>query len=731
MKRYSAVLLSFLSVIVLVVLNLSFFQIQPIFWLKYFSLILTLIFAGKGFGKIISDFTDNKDHSLLGLPLFFLFSGLITWIINVVFSGSSSLVLVIFLFSCISYFFIRKVGNFKEDLKLNFESEVILFNSGLLLFFTFLTAVSFHLNLNTGEKPMDYAILNYFYNHEKGVPTDIWAAGSGFSYYYLGFFSWAKWLKIFSIGPDYGYPFSFAMTVWLFFQSLFALFKLVFKTTLLRSILSSLFVLLIPSFQVIKQIVIGKKWDFPMYWNSTRIFKENLFSEFPIWSFTFGDFHPHVMNYPFMISFLALLLSFKSFEKISLRHLFFVVLTGVAMTMMNIWEGIFLSLFTFVWYCWSWRNIDIREGYQKMILNPLLCILAGLVVALPWLKTLLTHSSSAGQFGLNKAPSNGVLEYYMLYGVLVLIIFFSVVVLLLKKEILFGVKQLKNSSLLIFFYLPAFILGMMNPGMNGKIFSAIMLLGILFSLILISHEKEDLSFIGLLMFVSLGLIHYAENLILLDRINSLFKTNTFTFVILSICCVVLFYKCLDSLRIKYSHFVFSGVILVFAFTSFVLGKSIHTIAYSASSSFSTPIEHFRNRLNGDHAVVQWLRANANANEVLLEYFGAPYKYESSRISTYSGVPSFLGWAGQHVTQRGLSHQELERRKVQIKRIYSVMAVDQIHQVLKKEGIKYVVTGRFESQKISAPGLEKFDKSPDKFEKVVHHLPTGTRLYRVK
>jgi len=731
MKRYSAVLLSFLSIVVLVVLNLSFFQIQPIVWLKYFSFIFALVFAGKGFGKIISDFTDNKDHSLLGLPLFFLFSGLVTWVINVVFSGSSSLVLILFLFSSISYFFIRKVGYFKEEFKQNFESEVVLFNIGLLLFLIFLTVVSFHLNLNTGEKPMDYAILNYLYNHEKGTPTDIWAAGSGFSYYYLGFFSWAKWLKIFSIGPDYGYPFGFGMTVWLFFHSLYALFRIVFKATLLRSVLLSLFVLLIPSFQVIKQIVMGKKWDFPLYWSSTRIFEENLFSEFPIWSFTFGDFHPHVMNYPFMISFLALLLSFKSFDKIQLKHLFFVVLTGVAMTMLNIWEGIFLSLFTFVFYFWSWRNINIKEGYQKLILNPLLCILAGLIVALPWLKTLVTHSSSAGQFGLNKAPANGIMEYYMLYGVLDLVILFSIVVLVMKKEILIGLKELKKSATLIVFYFPAFALGMMSPGMNGKIFSVIMLIGVLFSLVLISQEKEDFSFIGLLMFVSLGLIHYAENLILLDRINSLFKTNTFTFVMLSICCAVLFYKSLDSLKLKFSHYVFSGVLLVFVFTSFVLGKSIHTIAYSASSSFSTPIEHFRNRLNGDHAVVQWLRANATTNDILLEYFGAPYKYETSRISTYSGIPSFLGWAGQHVTQRGLSYQELERRKVQTKRIYSVIAADKIHQVLKKEGIEYVVTGRFESQKVSAPGLEKFDKAPDKFEKVVHHLPTGTRLYRVK
>ncbi len=731
MKRTVLISLSVVSLLLLIVLNLSYFKIQPLIWLQYFSMLLTLCLAGKGFGKIISEFTGQKDHESLGIPLFFLFSGLITWLVNIVFAGSSTLVLILMALASVAFLFIKQVSESKGIDKESLCEDLIGQSVGVIIFLVFLLIASFHLNIATGEKPMDLGILNYFYKHQKGMPTDIWASGSGFSYYYLGFFSWAKWLKLFSIGTDYGLPLAFALNVWLFFHSLLAFFRILFGKSLLYTLMMSLMVLLMPSFEVIKRIAMGSKWDFPFYWKTTRVFKENLFSEYPIWSFSFGDFHPHVMNYPFIATFLALLLSFKNFSRIELKYLVLIVLAGVSLSMMNIWEGIFLSLFSFIFYVWSWKGLEIKSVYQRMILNPLLSVLLGVMVILPWLKTLLSLSGSAGHFGINRAPSNGIYEYYMLYGILDLIFFFSMVLLFVKKELVFKKNEYLSSLKMIVFYLPAFVLGMMNPSMEAKIFSVIMLIGVLLTLILVGQDQEKYIYTGLLTFASLCIVHYSENLILLDRINSLFKPNTFSFVIFSLCASFLLMEAFQSLKKKWISVVYASVIAVFGFTSFVLVKSIHTISYTAGKSFQTPLEHFRIKSPGDAKVVEWLRENANTNETVLEYFGSPYKYDAARISTYSGIPSYLGWAGQHVTQRGTSHQELERRKVQIKRIYSKLEIDEIHQVLKKENIQYVVTGSYESQRVASPGLEKFDKSPDKFLKLVHDLPTGTRLYKVK
>ncbi|TNF31629.1 MAG: hypothetical protein EP319_01655 [Deltaproteobacteria bacterium] len=730
MKRTVLISLSVFSLLLLIVLNLSYFKIQPLVWVQYFVFLLSFILAGRGFGKIVAEFSGNREHETLGSPLFFLFSALSSWLVNIVFSGSSSLVLIIFGLGSISFLGIKFISEWGSLDKDKLIEDLISENVSFILFLLFLLISSFHLTIATGEKPMDFGILNYFYRHESGTPTDVWASGSGFSYYYLGFFAWAKWMKLFSLGTDYGLPLAFAMNVWLFFQALLGFFKIVFKKNFAQSLLLGLFVLMIPSFQVFVQIVLGKKWDFPFFWGSTRVFKENLFAEFPIWSFSFGDFHPHVMNYPFVVTFLALLLSFGNFSKIDLKKLVLIVLVGVTLSMMNIWEGIFLSLFSVIFYFWSWRKLNIKDAYQKMILNPLLSVLFGIVIIMPWLKTLLVHSASAGHFGISKAPSNGISEYYMFYGTLDIVMFVSMIFLFWKKEIIFESKKYLSSLKMIIFYLPAFILGLMNPSTDSRLFSVVMLIGVLFSLILVAQEKEKYVFAGLMTFSSLCIAHLAENVIMLDRINSLFKPNTFNFLIFSLCASFLLIEALKVLSQKWVSMIYAFVVIVFSFTTFVLVSSIHSIAYTAGKSFATPFEHFRKKSPGDAEVVEWLRVNANTNETVLEYFGAPYKYEASRISTYSGIPSYLGWAGQHVTQRGLSHPELERRKVQTKRIYTKLEAEEIHQVLVKEKITYVVTGSYESRNVTSPGLEKFDKYPDKFEKVVHDLPTGTRLYRV-
>lgn len=730
MRKITASVLSALVLILFLSLNLFYFKIQPFIWLKFLAMFVVLLTSGKGFGKILGEYSGKQEHELLGIPLFFLLSSLITWIVNVVFQGSAKLPMILMMGACSGYLLIKLINLDRKDLIKRIQEKVSLHAVGLIIFFLFLLMSSFHLNLNTGEKPMDFGILNYFYLHEKGQPTDIWAARSGFSYYYLGFFAWAKWLKLFTIGTDYGFPFAFALTVWMFFLALYALFKIVFKRNILHSILMSLFVLFIPSFQVIKQIFTGKKWDFPFYWSSTRVFKENLFSEFPIWSFSFGDFHPHVMNYPFAVTFLALILSFESFQKISLKNLIFVILVGASLTMVNIWEGIFLTFFCGLYYLWSFSQGEIKKSYQKMVLNPMLGAFIGMIAILPWLKTLLIHSGSAGQFGINRAPSNGVWEYYLLFGTIDLIFLFSTIVLISKKVFVFDKSRILAKSWLAIFYLPAFALGVMNPDINSKILTILLLLGVFFSIFLMTQKERSFVLAGLICLTGLTLVQFGESLIILDRINSLFKTNTFNFLILSISAAFIFMAAIDQFNVTVRTVLGSSVLIFFCFTSFVLGKSIHTISYTAGKEFKTPLEHFRKRFDGDYEVILWLRANSNVNEVVLEYFGAPYKYDTARISTYSGVPSYLGWAGQHVTQRGLSYPELERRKIQSKRIYASLEVDQIHQLLIKEKIDYVVTGRFESKNVSSPGLDKFDKAPDKFQKVVHHLPSGTRLYKI-
>ena len=209
--------------------------------------------------------------------------------------------------------------------------------------------------------------------------------------------------------------------------------------------------------------------NFSFYWNSTRVFKENLFAEFPIWSFTFGDFHPHVMNYPSTVVFLTFVLSFEKFQKISLKNLVFIVLLGTSLTMVNIWEGIFLTFLCSIFYFWSLSENNVSNSYKKMVLNPLLSSFVGVLSILPWLKSLLINSGTAGEFAVNRAPSNGVKEYFLFFGVILLIYIFSAMILVYKKTLLFDRRRIFSKIWLAFIYLPVFSLGIMNPNIESKI----------------------------------------------------------------------------------------------------------------------------------------------------------------------------------------------------------------------------------------------------------------------
>ena len=259
MRNIAASVLSAFVITLFVCLNLFYFKLQPSIWVKFLAMFVALIVSGKGFGKIVGKYSGKKELELLGIPLFFLFSSLLTWITNIVFQGDAKNSMILMIGICLTYLLTQLINLNRKDFVSRIQEKISLHAVGLIIFFIFLLISSFHLNLNTGEKPMDFGILNYFYLHNKGGPTDIWAAGSGFSYYYLGFFAWAKWLKLFSISPDYGFSFVFALTVWMFFLALYGLFKIVFKRRSTDSLFMSLLVLMTPSFQVIKQIILEKK----------------------------------------------------------------------------------------------------------------------------------------------------------------------------------------------------------------------------------------------------------------------------------------------------------------------------------------------------------------------------------------------------------------------------------------------------------------------------------------
>ncbi len=119
---------------------------------------------------------------------------------------------------------------------------------------------------------------------------------------------------------------------------------------------------------------------------------------------------------------------------------------------------------------------------------------------------------------------------------------------------------------------------------------------------------------------------------------------------------------------------------------------------------------------GDYAAIEWLRAKAPGQAVILEAPGAPagqygaYNY-SGRISAMTGLPTLLGWGGHQSQWRG-NYDEPARREPDIALLYNSSDIRQAQALLDKYGITYVIVGATERERYSPQGLKKFEQFMD-------------------
>jgi YYY domain-containing protein len=113
---------------------------------------------------------------------------------------------------------------------------------------------------------------------------------------------------------------------------------------------------------------------------------------------------------------------------------------------------------------------------------------------------------------------------------------------------------------------------------------------------------------------------------------------------------------------------------------------------------------------GDYAAIEWLRANAADDAVVLEAPGAQYAaYQyTGRISALTGLPTLLGWGGHQSQWRG-NYDEPARREPDIDLLYNTPDIRQAQMLLDKYGISYVIVGPLERERYASPGLRKFEQ----------------------
>ena len=127
---------------------------------------------------------------------------------------------------------------------------------------------------------------------------------------------------------------------------------------------------------------------------------------------------------------------------------------------------------------------------------------------------------------------------------------------------------------------------------------------------------------------------------------------------------------------------------------------------------------------GDRPAIKWLRAHTRSDAVVLEATGPEYsELGHARISTFSGRPTVLGWAGHELFWG--PPERLGTRPQDVAELYATADLARTRALLRRYRVAYVVVGPTERASYPRLGLDKF---PEIARRVFDR--DGTAIYSV-
>ena len=211
----------------------------------------------------------------------------------------------------------------------------------------------------------------------------------------------------------------------------------------------------------------------------------------------------------------------------------------------------------------------------------------------------------------------------------------------------------------------------------------------------INHET---GFLMLVLLVAFGLIAFPEFFYLLDgfgwRMNTIFKFYYQAWLLLSITAsfaVIVLYAQLKSRWKRIVHFVI-GITLVLGLVYPVMASYYRFFIDHNPEMSLDGAYHFRVNAPLEMEAIDWLKTAPDG--IVVEAIGGSYRPDFAKVSTYSGLPTILGWPGHEGQWRG-GYTEIGSREEDVRRIYQVRNWDEAKQLLDQYNVRYIYIGSAE------------------------------------
>jgi len=291
---------------------------------------------------------------------------------------------------------------------------------------------------------------------------------------------------------------------------------------------------------------------------------------------------------------------------------------------------------------------------------------------------------------------------------------------------------------------------------NGLTFAVAFTIAALGAALALFHlQDRPRAFTMLLGALAFGLVAMTEIIFLKDvfagnypRMNTVFKFYFQAWALLSITCGAAIYFIYEGFQsfVRYNGWerwvgrgvqvIWSVALLVFFLAGMVypiVGSYQRTNHYLQRTNSLDGLNYLQSYDPGDYAAIRWLNSHIQGSPVIVEAFGqqgGDYS-DYGRISSFTGLPTLMGWAGHEYQWRvnwlndAYNAADFYRRGADISAIYTNTNPETVLSLMKRYDARYLYVGSLEKTTYPQANLNRFGG----FMQTVYSA-NGVTIYRV-
>ena len=575
------------------------------------------------------------------------------------------------------------------------------------------------------EKPMDMALVNVVNRSESFPPHDPWQSGTDVNYYYYGHYLVAFVGRLTAIAPEVAYNLGLALFYGLTAAAVYGVAAILYTAASARgdaprrpaalvgvTATAAAVILgnLAGGFQLLRDP--GRLGTFD-WWSPSRVI-DGTANEFPAFSFLLGDLHAHVMATAFALVVVAYAIQLGVHGPPELGARPARVRAGAELVLAGLALGVLypVNSLDYPTSCaigcgalllWA---LDAPGRGRRALAWGGAWIVTSVVLFLPFWHSFDPPTLGVGVVREHTPFSTFARDYLLIYGLSLWVV---LAMLARRYRMPYRFVLWGGAGAL-------FVLVLLAPSrLSGVTVALVLAAAAVYAAFSSGDATAPARVLWLLTAVALGLIAVGEVAYIRDafagtasfRFNTVFKAGYQAWALLAVVTGVGAFWSASWMarRVRRVWLGALAALVVLALVYPVLGSYSRLLRFQQSPTLDG-MQWLERTAPGDAAAVRWLRASVPGSPAILEAVGRDFDPSGrGRISTFTGLPTVMGWAG-HEVQWG---HDPGTRAADVQRIYGTADVALARSLLRRYDVRYVVVGSLEREDYRPAALRKFDR----------------------